>query len=94
MRIAQIKKFRANATKKIPTGLEPFSNKVFSVETVQIAHIINTQTLEPVNCFSLFKKGSLQTFFVFRQHNVVAVCPKDATRCREVTAKARHDAEH
>ena len=56
-------------TKKIFRGLEPFSNKIFAVETVQIAHI-NMQAWAPVSCFSYKMRGNLQApFFVFRRNS-------------------------
>ena len=45
-----------------------FRNKILSVETVQIAHIISIQTWAPVSCFSNYGKRFTAPFFVFR-HN-------------------------
>ena len=45
-------------------------------QATTLTHIINKQALTPVSCFSYKARGNLQAFFVFRQHDVVAVCSK------------------
>ena len=54
--------------KRCRRDLNPFGNKIFAVEFVQIAHITNTQVREPVNCFFHLLRGGLRAFFIFRHY--------------------------
>ena len=60
-------------TKKMWTGFEPFGNKIFAVEFVQIAHIISTQAWAPVSCFSYKARGDLWALFWY---NITIACSR------------------
>ena len=49
--------------------MNPFGNKIFAVEFMQLAQSACERSLN-------YERLIMGAFFVFRQHDVVAVCPK------------------
>jgi len=55
--------------KRCRRDLNPFGNKIFAVEFMQLAQSACEQSLT-------YERLIMGAFFVFRKHDVVAVCPK------------------
>ena len=80
-------------TKKILTGLEPFSNKIFAVETVQIAHIINIVSMGACKLLSIIRKATYRRLFSFSDNTMLSQFAQKAARMPPIKANRRQSSE-
>jgi len=80
--------------------LNPFGDKIFAVQTVHAlslattrAHIISTQALKPVNCFSYKARGNLQALFSFFDNTMLSRFAQKAARMPPKKANRRQSLE-